>query len=83
MKKLFCVYDSQTTMFGPPILGINKGDVIRQFTVLVNDGQSQFSKHPMDFALFEIGDYDESTGSIAPVAVPVRIITANELLSKA
>ena len=83
MKKLFCVYDSQTTMFGPPILGINKGDVIRQFTVLVNDGQSQFSKHPMDFALFEIGDYDELTGAIVTLPAPVRICLANELLSKA
>ena len=80
VKKLFSVYDSQTELFGQPIMAVNKGDVIRQFTVIVNDGTSQYSLHVMDYSLFELGEFDESTGLFSPLTAPARVCMASELV---
>ena len=44
----------------------SKGEAIRAFSNTVNSPESQFSKHPGDYTLFEIGEYDEETGTLIP-----------------
>lgn len=43
-----------------------KGEALRSFEQAVNDPTTQLSKHPSDFTLFELGEFDEHMGIIIP-----------------
>lgn len=60
--RAFSVFDSKTGAYMLPQFLRNAGEATRSFEAAVNDGQSTFSKHPADFTLFEIGEFDDSTG---------------------
>lgn len=77
--KVFTVYDSATLAFLPPFFCRSKGEAIRSFTQAVMDEGHQFAKHKSDYALFELGEFDDSSAAIAVSQVPVRVITALEV----
>lgn len=62
IKKLFSVYDKKAEAYLQPIMANTIGEVKRQFMDIVNDGKSPFGKHPEDFELYHIGEWDDNTG---------------------
>lgn len=77
-SKFFTVYDSKTEVYLQPFLMQTKGAAIRAFADTVNDQSSQFAKHPEDFTLFEIGEYDDSTANMIPYDVKQPLGLAKE-----
>lgn len=61
-SKVYTVYDSKVESYMNPFLMQTKGQAIRAFADSVNDEKTQFYKHPEDFTLFEIGEYDDASG---------------------
>lgn len=61
-SKIFCVYDSKVEAYLNPFYMATKGQAIRAITDTLADDNHQFSRHPEDFTLFELGEYDDSTG---------------------
>lgn len=61
ISKVFTVYDSKAELYLNPFNMSTKGQALRGFEDLVNDGQHNFSKYPADFTLFEIGEWDDQT----------------------
>lgn len=84
MSKLFVVsvYDSATEAFGTPLFVPAVGGAIRGFTDAVNDpaGASDLCKHPADFVLFSLGEFDLSTGLFF-TGVPAQLVRAVDLKS--
>jgi hypothetical protein len=78
--QIFSIYDSQTELFEAPVTAVNKGDFIRQWSSLINDGQSRFAVHSSDFSAFHIADFESSTGEVTTLTSPVRICYAKELI---
>lgn len=79
--KVFSVYDVKAEAYLQPFFMTSKGQAVRGFTDLLNDGQSQFSKHPGDFTLFELGSFDDSNGFFTSNTVPIPIGCGNEFLN--
>ncbi len=48
----------------------------------MQDKNSAIGKHPQDFTLFEIGEYDDSTAKITTYDAPVSLGVAIEFLQK-
>jgi len=59
---VFSLYDSKAKSFGPPFFLHQRGQAIRALGDLVKDGQSMVSRHPEDFVLYHIGEFNDSTG---------------------
>jgi len=78
VQRIFSVYDSKTQSWGPPFFALHLGQAMRMWSDLVNDGQSLVSKHPADFALYDIGEYDDSNASITPRSPVQMLQTASE-----
>lgn len=76
--KVFCIYDVKVGAYMQPFLMQTKGQALRAFTDLANDGQSQISKHPEDFTLFQIAEYDESEGTYTNEMAKISLGTALE-----
>lgn len=73
ITKAFAIYDSKGLMYGVPFFMPQTGMAIRAFTDLVNDGQSSVSRHPTDYVLYEIGSYDDSTGTFQSFSPQVML----------
>lgn len=76
--KVFSVYDSKAEAFGTPIFFAAKGQATRAFDDQCNKPDSPMCMHPGDFTLFEIAEFDSSTGQITPLPTPQSLGTGVE-----
>ena len=60
---LIAVYDRKTGLFDPPFMVKHVGHAIREFDIVKRDPNTKFGKNPEDFDLFQVGEFDESTGN--------------------
>lgn len=77
--RIFTVYDEKACVFGQPQFMLTDGIALRMFGDLIQDPSTVIAKHPEDFALYEIGSYDETTGIITPKEHPAFVIRATSL----
>lgn len=61
---MFTVYDSKAEVYDKPFCLLTKGECVRGFMDALNAPNSTLSKYPADFNLFEIGWYDQKTGTV-------------------
>lgn len=80
--RLYSVYDSKTESYSSPLTCKSHGEALRQFADVANDNNSNISRHPGDFSLFYIGDYDELRGTVCPLEANVNLGCAIELKNK-
>lgn len=64
ITKVFSIFDSKAQMFNVPFFMPTTPAAIRSFTDLVNDPQTLVCKHPADFVLYELGEFDDSVGKM-------------------
>lgn len=64
---VFAVFDAKGESFGMPLFFPAKGQAIRAFDDQANDENSQICKHPGDYTLFCIGEYDAQVGLLTPL----------------
>lgn len=70
--KVFAVRDLKAEAFLQPFFSPSVGSAMRAFADAVNDKNCPFNKHPSDYALFEIGTYDDSDAALVPL-LPVKM----------
>lgn len=81
MRKVYAVQDAKAGMFNTPIFLLSDGEALRSFIDACRPGndQSMLSRHPEDFNLFYIGDYDETEG-VLHSAVPYHLANGAVIL---
>lgn len=65
--KVFSVFDSKAELYRSPFYMNTVGEALRAFQDLANDSQSQVAKHPGDYQLVQIAEYDDATGKFFEV----------------
>nr|QJB20805.1 MAG: nonstructural protein [Microvirus sp.] len=81
--KLFSVFDKQVGAFMPLFPARATGEALRMITDAMNDPNSQLGRHPLDFALYECCDWDESTAEFQTTAEhPRKVLDLSELKEK-
>lgn len=78
---LFSVFDSKATIFGNIFTDQQTASAIRNFSDAVNDSSNSnnlWNKHPEDFSLFKVGEFDNETGTLVPHN-PESLVTASAL----
>lgn len=79
-KVYYAVYDTKADMYATPFLEIKDGTAIRAVQDLViNNKDHPFAKHPSDFSLHRLGEFDEHTGVITGKEKPIKIIEIETL----
>lgn len=79
--KCFSVFDKAVGAFGRPFYTASRGEAMRVFMDAVNEDKSPFNKHPEDFLLFDVGEFEEGTG-IFSSREPEKVISALECIRK-
>lgn len=83
ITQIFAVRDIKSQQFGNPNFIHNKGEALRTFADTVNqqDDKNLLNKHPEDFELYHLGEYNTDTGVITAIQ-PTAVITASEVKAK-
>lgn len=76
---MVAVRDSALDAFMRPFFVPTTGIAVRSFQDEVKNPDSPMSKHPEDFALFELGTFDEDTGKCQNLASPRQLVRGNDL----
>ena len=79
--KIYGIYDSAAAAYLPPFFTHNEQLATRSFIDSANNPESTFGRHPADFTLFELGNFDDQAGEFELNHAPIRIANALELLS--
>lgn len=78
--KTCAIYDSKAQFYAPPMFFKTKAEAIRSWADVVNDKQAQFFAHPEDYTLFEIGEFNNATGTIIPHEAKISLGLALEYI---
>ena len=74
--QIISVYDSKTKVFGQPQYFINIPTALRSWGDTVNNPQDTTYKHPEDFTLFHLGEYDDENGTFTNLTTPQSLGSA-------
>ncbi len=62
--QLYAVYDTATGVYQKPFFGQADGEVKRSFQDIALDVDSPIGKHPEDYTLYRLGNFDDNTGKL-------------------
>ena len=80
--KVFTIYDSKAEHHFPPQFLQAPGQAIRYFEDEANNPESPIGKHPQDYSLFQIGEFDDDLGLLTPL-VPIKSLgVAHEFIKE-
>jgi hypothetical protein len=74
--KLYAIYDQAMQMYLQPFPAHSNAHAIRSFSDHANEAGTPVNKHPEDYSLDYIADFDEQTGNMT--GNPVRIAKATD-----
>jgi len=77
-----CVRDEALQAFNRPFFVNSAGFAMRSFEDEVNrdDPNNAMLHHPKDFSLWQIGTFDEESGRMESLDVPIRLCQAESVL---
>lgn len=83
IRLVVSVFDSASETFGQPFFVTAKAQAIRAFSDEVNrkDANNELCKHPDDFTLYMLGEFDDSYGTFNSTA-PEQLIRGKECIAK-
>lgn len=67
--RMFAILDVKADAFNTPFFFPSKGQAVRAFSDLVNDGQSMVHKHPEDYKLVDCGEFNMANAEFVPSGV--------------
>lgn len=79
---VFAVYDSKTGIYAQPNFLINKGAALRAWEDAANDQNSNIGKHPGDYTMFQIAEWDDESGTITMLPAKINLGNALEFVGR-
>lgn len=68
---VYSIFDSAVQAFMQPYVAQTDGQAIRAFQDTANDEKTSVNKHPDQYTLFRIAEFDDSDGQMTPL-IPVK-----------
>lgn len=62
--QIYSIFDSKAECYLQPFFCPTRAVALRHFSQACNDETTQFYLYPGDFTLFELGDFNEKTGTL-------------------
>lgn len=78
--KIFSIKDHALDAYMRPWYAQSTGQAVRMFQDEINNPQSEMHKHPDDYDLYELGDWDEETAEFKNLGTPKQVARGKELV---
>lgn len=80
--KMFAVRDKKVGIFMKPFFDVHTGQALRSWEEACSAKESPFNKFPLDFSFFQLGEFDDLTGSLNILESPLELSSAAEVLGR-
>lgn len=78
--KVCSVRDRAADVFGRPFFTPSRGVAVRSFTDHINSkDDSEMVKHPSDFELYQLADFDDETGKFENLEAPKMLARGEDV----
>lgn len=77
---MYAVIDDKAQAFFNPFVARQKAEAYRSFGDSIKDPQGNLGKHPADFALYQLGTFDPSTGHIDGFDIPQLVCRGSDFI---
>jgi len=74
--RVYSVFDDAARVFKFQFFRSRDGEAIRYFADGVQAEKTEMHKHPQDFSLFVLAEFNDETGLFSPLSIPERISRA-------
>ncbi len=71
--KVFSVFDSKAEAFIQPFYSQTTGTAVRSFEQALQNEDHEFRKFAADYTLFELGEFDQQTGSFTELPAKINL----------
>ena len=71
--QVIAIYDSKAKCYSAPMTFVALGTATRAFEDEVNNPQSPYNKHPEDYTLFHLGEFDDQSAQFSPLETPYSL----------
>lgn len=78
--RAYSLLDVKALQYSPPFFQNTDQVAIRALRDLVNDLNTTVGRHPSDFKLYCVGTYDDATGHLEALPVPMHVMDAVALV---
>lgn len=78
-KTLFGILDAAAGCYRSIFPALSVGEATRGFADLANNPDTDVGRHPQDFSLYRLGEWDDSDGSVVGLQRPEIVIQAAAL----
>lgn len=82
VKQVYSFHDSKVCVYHQPMILLNDSEARRLAADCVADPQTPMARHPADFRLVRIASFDDNSGMLSPLDVPVFVCDLVEFKSK-
>lgn len=76
------IFDRAAEIFNAPAFFTAVGVAVRTFSDQVNDPNNPTNKHPEDFSMYHLGEYDDQTAEFTTFEKPIKLATAKDYIQE-
>lgn len=77
---IVAIHDHAASAFEPPMVFPARGIALRAFSDVVNKAGTTYNVHPDDFAMWQIGTFEDDAGRLLPETENVFLCNARDFL---
>lgn len=78
--RAYSIFDNKALQYHPPFFASTNGQAVRSMSDLANDPQTNIGRHPGDYVLYCIGEYDDAKGAMLPISPLEHVVDAVALV---
>lgn len=75
---IFSIFDEKAEAYSTPFFQSHVGQALRSFSDLALDDKASISRHPQDYSLYHIGEFDPCSSHIISYPEPRLLARASE-----
>lgn len=79
LVQVYSIRDRKAESFMQPFFSLADGMAARSFSDMVNDPGQMVARHPEDFDLYAIGQFDDTDGRLVGTQTPRFVVAAATL----
>ncbi len=80
--QIYAIFDQAAGIYQKPFFGLSDGEVKRSFMDVATAADHPIAKHPEDYTLYRLGNFDDNTGLVQNEENE-SLCTAQEIISQA
>lgn len=81
LNRIYSIYDSASGIYQRPFAGRTDGEVTRTISDIAVSDEHDIGRHPEDYTLFCLGEFNDGTGEVSGYLTPQKVATALELVA--